>query len=204
MDNTEARECFKQYLFRRYGDRSTPKHYLSDLRIFLNQLGEKPLRDVSMRDIDGFIGQQRGQEMAPTTINRRSATIQTFFECMAAQDLNQVWSNPVNWRRHRVKVGYPLPRDASDLEVKRLFAVINDARDAAMFALMVGAGLRVGEVAQLRLSDLKTPQASEQLVQLRVCGKGNKERLVWLTPLWYGKITAWLAIRPVTDDETSS
>jgi len=31
----KAIERFERYLQRRYGDRSTPKHYLSDMRIFV-------------------------------------------------------------------------------------------------------------------------------------------------------------------------
>jgi site-specific recombinase XerC len=41
-----------------------------------------------------------------------------------------------------VRVGKALPRDALDPEVERPFAVIEDVRDAAMFGLMVDAGLR--------------------------------------------------------------
>ena len=37
----EATERFERYLRRRYGDRSTPKHYLSDLRIFVRHIGSK-------------------------------------------------------------------------------------------------------------------------------------------------------------------
>ena len=71
METKEAQELFNQYLYRRYGDRSTPKHYLSDLRIFLKQVGEKPLKEVNLRDIDEFVDQQRTQQMAATTIDWR-------------------------------------------------------------------------------------------------------------------------------------
>ena len=40
--------------------------------------------------------------------------------------------NPVIWRRHRVKEGHLLPRDAADQDVERLFGVIDQARDAAL------------------------------------------------------------------------
>jgi site-specific recombinase XerD len=127
MDTQEAQELFKQYLYRRYGDRSTPKHYLSDLRIFLKQVGEKPLKEVNLRDIDGFVDQQRTEQMAATTINRRLATLHAFFECLAVQDLDQLWPNPVNWRRHRVKESDLLPREALEQEVEQLFSVIESA-----------------------------------------------------------------------------
>jgi hypothetical protein len=43
-ETIEATAIFSRYLYRRYGNRSTPKHYLSDLAIFLRHLGDKALR----------------------------------------------------------------------------------------------------------------------------------------------------------------
>ena len=199
METPQGVALFTQYLHRRYGDRSTPKHYLSDLRIFLTQLGNKSLRHITASDIDTFIDWQHGHGLAATTINRRLATLHTFFECLAAQLPDEPWPNPVHWHRHRLRQGQPLPRDATDRDVDRLFQVIADVRDAAMFGLMVGAGLRVAEVAQLRLADLTAPERPEQMVPLRVRGKGGKERRVWLTPLWYAKVADWLQIRPASE-----
>ena len=202
MDTTEQRAIFKQYLYRRYGDRSTPHHYLSDLDIFLRVLGNKSLQCVTAQDIDRFIDDQHRHGLAASTINRRLATLHTLFECLAAQAPDESWPNPVIWRRHRVKEGHLLPRDAADQDVERLFGVIDQARDAAMFGLMVGAGLRVAEVSQLRLGDLRVPSAPGQLAQLLVRGKGGKERMVWLTPFWYAKVAAWLAVRPTTSADS--
>ena len=201
MDPINAQQVFERYLYRRYGDRSTPKHYLSDLRIFLKQLGGIPIQEVSAHDIDLFVEEQHGQQLAAATINRRLATLHTFFECMAAQEPDNLWQNPVNWRRHRVKEGKPLPRDASDREVEQLFSMVDNRRDAAIFGLMVGAGLRVNEVVTLRLSDLDTPASTEQLARLRVRGKGHQERMVWVTPRWYAYIEAWLSERPTSSDD---
>lgn len=201
MQTADAMAIFSRYLYRRYGERSTPKHYLSDLGIFLRQLGDKPLQQVTAQDIDGFIDAQHGQGLAASTINRRLATLHTLFEVLAAQAPEEVWPNPVHWRRHRVKQGHLMPRDASDPDVTRLLDVIDQPRDAAMVGLMVGAGLRVAEVAQLRLSDLRAPQSPAGMAQLRVRGKGDRERMVWLTPRWYAKLRAWLAVRPAASDD---
>ena len=169
----EAIAIFSRYLYRRYGSRSPPKHYLSDLAIFLRHLGDKALRKGQPGN--SSIDAQHALSMAATPINRRLATLHTCFECLAAEARDEVWPNPVHWRRHRVKEGHPLPRDASDQEVAWLFAVIDQAHDAAMFGLMVGAGLRVEEVAHLRLPDLCVPQSPDQLAQFRVRGKGERE-----------------------------
>lgn len=195
----KAIERFERYLQRRYGDRSTPKHYLSDMRIFVQCIGDKSPIEVTVQDIDAFVDRQVARGLSPTTVNRRLATLRTFFEFLAAEDPDCSWPNPVNWRRHGIKEGEPLPRDLSDADVERLFAAIKDDRDRALFGLMLNAGLRVGEVVTVRLQDLEPPTASDQPAPLRVCGKGHKERLVWLTPRLYAAVQTWLQERPDSD-----
>jgi integrase/recombinase XerD len=189
-------ERFENYLRRRYGDRSTPKHYSSDMRIFIQSIGAKPPSEVGTQNIDHFVDQQLAEGLSPATVNRRLATLRTFFEFLASEEPDQARPNPVNWRRHGIKQGELLPRDLSDSDTGSLFAAIDDDRDCAMFGLMVGAGLRVGEVAAILLSDLEKPAAPDQMARLRVRGKGRKERIVWLTPALYATVHIWLQKRP--------
>ncbi len=192
----KAKKQFAQYLYRCYGDRSTPKHYLSDLDLFIRQIGNKTPENVTFKDIDEFIDSQMEKQLKPATINRRIASLHTFFEYLASEKPDKEWPNPVNRRRHALKQGQSLPRDASEAEVEALFAVVNDARDKAMFGLMVGAGLRVGEVVSLQCEYLEAPPVPGQMARLRVIGKGRKERIDWVTPYWYEVLTQWLLIRP--------
>ena len=171
---------FEPYLKRRFGQSSTPKHYISDLHIFIATIGDKAPEAVTPKDMDGFVGQQIAARLSPATINRRLSCIHSFFEYLAGEQPERNWPNPVISRRHHLKAGKHLPRDASDSDVTRLFAIIDDQRDQAMFGLMLGAGLRVGEVAALRLDCVEAPAKPEGLTKLRVKGKGSKERVVWL------------------------
>lgn len=192
----EAREEFAQYLNRRYGDRSTPKHYLNDLDLFIRFVGNKPPASVTAQDVDAFITHQMENKLKPTTINRRVACLRSFFEQWASLDPDQVHPNPVHWRRHALKDGETLPRDASEAEVSAFFAVVSTPRDRAMFGLMVGAGLRVGEVVDLLCHNLEAPPQTGAMARLRVTGKGRKERIVWVTPYWYTPLREWLTVRP--------
>jgi len=74
-------------------------------------------------------------------------------------------------------------------------AVITDPRDRAMFTLMVAAGLRVGEVVTLQRHNLDE-NATTEPVRLRVRGKGDKERVAWLTPSVMYEVEAWWRERP--------
>jgi site-specific recombinase XerD len=129
------------------------------------------------------------------------AAIHTFFEYLAGEKPERIWPNPVVSRRHYLKMGQQLPRDVPDKDVERLLEVNSDERDRAMFGLRVGAGLRIGEVVTLRLDWVEAPIVAGQLTKLRLKGKGNKERVVWLTSSLWETLQAWLAIRPQVESD---
>jgi site-specific recombinase XerD len=194
----QARARFKQYLKRRFGQSNTPKLYISDLNIFIRTLGNnnKTPEAVTPEDIDAFADGQIAAGLSPTTVNRRLASLHSFFEFLADERPERDWPNPVVGRRHYLKTGSRLPRDVSDIDVARLFAVISDERDRAVFSLMVGAGLRVGEVAVLRMDSIEAPTRPGRFATLRVLGKGHKERIIWLTETLWDALQAWLRVRP--------
>ena len=186
---------FEQYLSHRYPGRSTTKHYMSDLAIFCTSVGAIDAKDVTIQMIDQFVQTQSEQGLKPATINRRLSTISSFFEYLISEHEEAEWQNPVHWRRHSIRPGQHIPRDVSEQTVEALLAVIEDKRDRAMVLLMVSAGLRIGEVVSLELSDIGEVDAS-LLCRLRVHGKGDKDRIVWLTQGVLQQVQAWLEERP--------
>ena len=134
-----------------------------------------------MHDIDAFVDQQRQKGLSAATIKRRVAALKVFFDFLAEEKGDLSWPNPVRFKRHAGKPPRRLPRDLTDTQVNQLWATITSPRDRAWFALMLRAGLRVGEVVTLKLADLLTPATLEQPARLRASGKGQKERLVLLT-----------------------
>ena len=99
----QARKRFGEYLHRRYGDRSTPKHYLNDMDLFIQHIGQRPPQMVTIADVDSFVDQQLARGLRPSTVNRRLSSIHTFFEYLASEEQEGKGTNPVNWQRHRIK-----------------------------------------------------------------------------------------------------
>lgn len=202
MNTNETLEKFVDYLNRRYSERSTAKHYKSDLMIFQQTVENKLWEEISHKDVDQFVEKQHETGMSPATINRRLASLHTFFEWWSGEEPEKNKANPVLWRRHKIKGSELIPRDASDEDVESWFAVIESPRDRAIFGLMVGAGLRVSEVADLKQNALTPPPAPQQMARLRVWGKGKKERIAWLTPKLYAQVADWQTVRPPqTEDD---
>ena len=198
----EAIREFERYLNRRYPGSSTVKHYVNDLQLF-QRFVDKPPREVTRLDIDRFVEDQLARHLSPTTVNRRLACLHHFFEFLADEADDDTWANPIVWRQQRLKQGRPLPRDISEPDVERLFACINHPRDRLMFGLMCGVGLRVREVASLRVSDLIPSSNPEAGARLRVRGKGQKERVVPLTSALTHQWEEWLAQRPQVEGDAT-
>ena len=86
-----------------------------------------------------------------------------------------------------------LPRPVPVADLQKFFDVIEDSRDLAMFLLMLRCGLRISEVARLRLQDLYLAESSPRLL---VSGKNSKERSVYLSPQVVTAVRTYLAQRP--------
>lgn len=179
---------YETYLQRRNYSSQTQLHYLSDLKLLRNWTG-KPWRQVSKADVSGFVGQQLNHGLRGSTINRRLYVIKGFYEYLQ-EELQCDVSVPVR-SSHFIRRGRPLPRTLSDEAITKLFQVISDPRDRAMFALMLRCGLRVGEVANLEFENVNLFGR-----QLRFTGKGRKERVVPLSEEMVNLLKVCVRIRP--------
>jgi site-specific recombinase XerD len=194
-------ESFKQYWQRRAPGRRTAIDYASDVRQF-TAFCAKAWTEVTMQDIDAFVDQQRQAKLAAATIKRRVAGLKVFFDFLAEESGDLSWPNPVRFRRHAGKQPKQLPRDLNNEQVEQLWAAITEPRDRAWFALMLRAGLRVGEVVTLKESDLLTAPSGDEPARLRVLGKGQKERVALLTPDAYAVLQEWIQQRPPSEHDT--
>jgi len=184
---------FCNWLRRRSPHASTALHYRSDLQIFFRFVG-KPFPAIHPADVDGFVSWQVSQGYKATTVNRRLAAIRAFYDFLFDEGLDL--PNPVLLRRHYLRKGRHLPRSLRDDDLARLFAVIDDPRDRAIFVLMVRCGLRVGEAAQLKRSDCYLDQPYPRLL---VTGKGSKDRAIYLSNQAVTALRAYLSVRPPVD-----
>ncbi|MBT3714245.1 MAG: tyrosine-type recombinase/integrase [Anaerolineae bacterium] len=190
---------FEKYWRRRKPGRSTALHYASDARIFFRWAhGYRPA-DISVHEIDWFIEWQQSLGRAGSTIRRRLIALRMFFDYYVyAHDLDI--DNPVKPRRHYVDCGERLPRDLSDECLNKLFSAMGkNLRDRTIFTIMLHSGLRVGEITALCTDDILVTESITP--RLRVRGKGQKERIVFLSQTAMNLLNAYLDTRPATSDK---
>jgi len=169
-----AIDRFQAYLARRQFSTHTVASYTIDLRLFFAEIAV-PLAHVSFHEVDQFVERQHQHGRAWATINRRLNALKHFFDFC----LDQQWvaGNPVK-PSHFVRRGRPLPKALAREQVQRLFAQIAHPMDRALFLVMLRCGLRVSEVAQLKLEQIDWEQQALRVLQ----GKGRKDRRVYMSP----------------------
>ncbi|WP_099181928.1 tyrosine recombinase XerC [Gluconobacter frateurii] len=179
---------FEQHLGGDVDLASLAKLSLADLRAWLaheTARSEKPTRRATNAD-------SRARSRA-----RRVSALRSFYRYLAVRfDV----SNPAPGLLATPRLKKRLPRPLGQEQALAAPEGISDdaytsaaaLRDKALFTLLYGTGLRIGEALALDVRDLSN--AGENM--LRVVGKGGKERLVPLLPAVREALETWKAAHP--------
>lgn len=187
---------FVNWVRRRSPEAHTWQDYRCDLHFFLEAVGDRPPNAITFQDIDRFILAQSEKGFKPATINRRLASITALYAFLMPED--DELACPVFPRRHHLREPERLPRPVQEDDLREFFAVIDNARDLAMFTLMLRCGLRISEVAKMELSDL---YLSEDTPRMLVRGKGARQRVVYLSDQAVRVLRDYLDTRPTVPCE---
>ena len=134
---------------------------------------------------------------SPQTVNRKIASIRAFFSYLLEKGLIKKDHSRVI---KPVRVELPKsPEVLSHAEVLKFFRAVDQEsekgkRDWAIIQLMVQAGLRIGEVANVRTGDLEISERKGVL--LIRSGKGGQPRKVYLDSTARKAIQDYLEVRP--------
>ncbi len=134
---------------------------------------------IDRTDITAFIEFCYDSGLKKTSISRKIACIKSFFKFLYNKNIIQ--TNPSRAVRFP-KADKRIPKFLHDNQIGRIlnFDIKNfiDERDRALLEIFYSTGARVSEIAS---ADIKDVELDEKM--LRVTGKGNKERMVFLTDI---------------------
>ena len=155
--------------------RSAYRNDLAQFADFLRHRGIQHLNAAQRQHVTEYLLHRRKGGLSARSLSRHLAAIRMFCrflfrEKLLAADVTQTIDSPKLWRT--------LPHTLDYEEIGRLLAAPDTrtrlgVRDRAMLEFMYATGLRVSEVAHIKLSDINFEAGF-----LRSVGKGNKERIV--------------------------
>jgi site-specific recombinase XerD len=178
---------YRRALKRKNYSAHTLKTYVNILDHFIRWL-IVPLPEVTHKEIGAYVDHLLRKRRRPKTITCHLQTIRLFFDYLINEE-DRSMVNPVI--RISLRLPKPLPRHLKDDQVTRLFAVIRDPRDRAIFMLMLRCGLRVQEVAELTVDALE--YGRRQIFVFH--GKGAKDRVVYMSDDARSALLAYLEKR---------
>ena len=188
MQMTHVIINFRRHLKRRNFSPHTVKYYLNIIKQYVIWL-DVPLEQATVEKVDAYIDYLHRKRLHPASINLYLVIIRVFYDYLRYEERVDL-TNPVK-RNRRLRVPKPLPRSLRDQEVEKLFGVIKNKRDIAMFKLMLRCGLRVEEVSNLSLGDIDLKKRRIIVQQ----GKGRKGRVVYISDDAHDALIAYLKIR---------
>ncbi len=174
MDITNVILNYRRFIKRRNYSPHTVKSYMHTLRQFIVWI-DVVVEDVTHQKVLSYIDHLLNRRLTPKTINCHLDSIRGFYDYLINEEEVEM-VHPVK-RGYALRLSRPLPRFLRDEEVEKLFKVIHNPRDLAMFKLMLRCGMRVEEVACLTLPAIALPQRQIMIYD----GKGGKDRMVYLS-----------------------
>ncbi|MFH2054367.1 MAG: tyrosine recombinase [bacterium] len=148
---------------------------LERLRDFLKSIKVKSPAAVKVGDITAYFGLLTDLGLAPSSIARQMSSLRGFFRFLIRDGL--IDQNPT---RHlqSPRIFRNLPEILSISEIEQILGAIDPEsrfgkRDLAIIEMLYGSGLRISEVISLEVSHLFL-----EVEQIRVVGKGGRERIV--------------------------
>ncbi|MDC0611213.1 tyrosine recombinase XerC [Vibrio sp.] len=172
----------------------TQRNYKQHLEAMAEQLVD--LKVLSWEKVDAawvrqLTGKMMRKGMKASSIATHLSSLRSFFDFLILRGI--LSANPAKGVS-APKKQRPLPKNLDVDEVAQLLEVKDDdplaIRDRAMMELMYGAGLRLAELVSINVKDISVSRG-----EIRVIGKGDKERKVPFSGMAREWVARWMKVR---------
>ena len=157
-------------------------------------------RVVTLRDVTDFrthLREERGQAVA--TVNRCLVSLRSYFSFLAQEEV--IAQNPAA-KIKELRRTPSAPKAIDRTTIRRMIResiVREDVRASSILSLFVYCGLRLSEVAMLKLGDIDLSERRGMLIVKH--GKNNKERAVPVPAEARRYLLEYLACRPPVESD---
>jgi integrase/recombinase XerC len=185
----------------------TARNYQRHLILFAQQMQTLPVDDWASLDaaqVRKLATLNHKLGLSPRSLATKLSALRSFCDYLVLQ--GDLAANPAKGVS-APRQNKPLPKNLDVDEIHQLLALdtaqADDTslaiRDKAMMELMYSAGLRLDELVNLDLGDIKLRAKT-----MRVIGKGNKQRQLPIGSVAVAALQDWLAVRDEFADKTQT
>ena len=177
---------------------NTITSYKNDIKQYLKYLSDK---NINYYETEEYVKYLNKNKYAKSSINRKIASINKFYEwCQERNYLKETKYKKIKYIKQEKK----LPDILTSNYINKLLNSLptenpKNLRDRTIIELLYSSGLRVSELTNLRINDIKNNGS------IKVLGKGNKTRILPMTNEAYKLIDSWITnSRSFYENEKSS
>ncbi len=206
MDEQMVNGFYNYLEFERRYSAHTLSSYKIDLKqfkAFLSEVfNEEDTRKVDHNQVRSWVVELMEKELAKTSINRKISTLKVYYKFLLKK--GEISKNPTS-KVHNFKKDKKLPEFVEEHNINKLldelarYETFEEMRDVLILELFYGTGMRLAELMNLQESDVKKGGA-----ELKVIGKGNKERRIPLNSTLLELIPKYIKKKHEQEDNKST
>jgi len=172
-------ENFINYLeYQKNYSKNTIKSYYMDILEFNNYviLNKINYSNISYDDVKKYLLFLYNKNNSKSTVSRKLSSLRSFYNYLYRKEI--VINNPFSFVRSPKKEK-KLPKYVNYEDINIIFSSIKidnkiGQRDKLIFELFYSTGIRLSELCSIKISDIDFEKRN-----IRIVGKGNKERIVF-------------------------
>ncbi len=161
-------------------------------KIDISSVDVELLKSITLTDLYSFLVFCKNErDNNPATRARKASTLRIFFRYLTVQE-HILDVNPAELLESP-KTRQSLPKHLTLEDSLKLLNSVNGTyaeRDYCILTLFLNCGMRLSELVGLNLTDIRSDNS------IRILGKGNKERVVYLNEACTEALNAYLKVRP--------
>lgn len=146
-------------------------YYENTINAMLSSIN-KNIKHIATDDLRLYLTEyQKKNEISKVTLDNIRRILSSFFSWL--EDEDYILKSPAR-RIHKVKATLCIKNTYSDEEIELMRDVCQNERDLAIIDMLASTGMRVGEMVNLKRSDIDFQER-----ECVVLGKGDKQRTVY-------------------------
>lgn len=155
----------------------------------LSDMLHKPFNEVDAQDLRYFLALEMDRGISAVTLENQRANLSAFFQWLATEEL--IPKNPMT-KISPIRFHVELKEEFSPVEIDVLRSACRSKKERALIEFLLASGVRVSELTQMEIRDIDRSTLS---VHVRH-GKGDKERMTYISPVAMTHLAAYLDSRP--------
>lgn len=165
------------------------KNDLDDFVTYITELGYSKFSDVDYQTIRKYLTYLYDKKYTNKTISRHISSLRSLFKYLLKE--GKIKNNPMTLVSNP-KVEKKLPKFVPYKELEQILNVFDsdnpiDSRNTLILELLYSTGIRVGELINIKIKDIEFTKK-----EIKILGKGNKERIVLFGSRCYELLNQYL------------